>query len=294
MKFKKIAAVCAAAAAIAAMSVSVSAADWSQASYADNDPNTVKIVNADANGITFQNTVVNTDICKARITLDKILKNPEDYSKIRKMTWTVTYKGITPDFVSDVGLSGGTWATNTNAKGYTLRPEYDANDKAIWDKTEYTMEDYAEWGVGDAPACPEKDGEMVFMDWSYADIAKQGVTVTISNYKIYDADGNEIPQLGYGEYVLAAEGAAEGTVTEADTDADEADDEVVTEADVEETVPEETVPEETVPEEPEHRPGDDNMLEDSAKTGNPGILVAIAGIGISSAVLKLTGKKKDE
>ena len=273
MKFKKIAAVCAAAAAIAATSVSVSAADWSQTSYADNDPNTVKIVSVDENGITFQNTVVNTDICKARITLDKILKNPEDYSKIRKMTWTVTYKGITPDFVSDIGLSGGTWATNTDSTGYTLKPECDENDKAIWDKTEYTMEDYAEWGVGDAPACPEKDGEMVFMDWSYADIAKQDVTVTISDYKIYDADGNEIEQLGFGEYVASAANDAAPAETEA-------------------SKPETTDDGKT--EESESQPGHDNALEDSAKTGNPGILFAVAGAGVSSLALKLTKKKRDK
>lgn len=271
MRFKKIAAVCAAAAAMAAMAVSVSAADWSQTSYADNDPNTVKIVETTKDGVKFTNGIVNTDIAKARITLDKILKNPDDYSKIRKMTWTVTYDGVTPDFESEIGISGGTWATNVNAQGYTIRPEYDENDKAIWDKTQYVIEDFAEWGVDDKPKCPEKDGEMVFMDWSNADIASQGVTVTISNFKIFDADGNEIEQLGFGEY--SENGAA----------AEEKPEEK----------PEETPADDGKEEEPESKPGYDVVEEPSAETGNEGIFVAMAAVAASAITLGATRKKKD-
>lgn len=297
MKFKKIAAVFAAAAAIASMSVTVSAADWSQMSWADNDPNTCKFIEATADGVTFTNSVVNTDVSKTRLTLDKILKNPDDYSKIKKMTWTCTYKGITPEFRSDIGLSGGTWATNVNAQGYTIRPEYDDDDNQLWEDKDYVIEDFVEWGVDDKPACPEKDGEMVFMDWSNADIAKQGVTLTISNLKIFDADGNEIEQLGYEEWNGESEdgpikhgsegGAAETEAPVAETPAAETSDaEETANTGLDDSAKDNLTTDNEVVNEK------DDGGEKAAETGNEGIFAAVAAVAASAVVLGATQKKR--
>lgn len=254
-KFTSIlAGLCACSAIMATMGVSVSAADWSQASYADNDPNTVKIISADANGVTFTTTDLQTDICKARITLDKILKNPDDYSKIAKMTWNVTYEGVTPDFVTEGGaLSGGTYATNKNSEGYNIKAEEAEDGSFIWEDKVYTTTDSVTFDEGETP---EKDGEMVFMDWSFANIGSQNIKVTVSDLKIFDKDGNEIEQLGYGEYVVADTAPS----LEEDT----------------------TVPEDGI------------VKEDSAKTGNVETVVLAASALVASACVLAKKNKEDE
>ena len=82
MKFKRIAAVACVAALASVMSISVSAADWSQASYADNDPNTGNVMVADKDFVIFTNTAAITDIAKCRITLDNVIQNPDDAQNI--------------------------------------------------------------------------------------------------------------------------------------------------------------------------------------------------------------------
>lgn len=256
---KKLISSIAALAAVSAVAGSVSAADWSQASYADNDPATVKMISQDENGITFTNSAENTDICKARITLDKVLKNPEDYANIARMEWTVTYNGVTPELVAEVGLAGGAYVTNTNSSGYTIEPdEYDENEKGIWKQSSYSTADGL---TVENPLV--KDGEVVFMDWSFADIGGQGVTVTISDWKIFDKDGNEIEQLAYGEWSDAIE-----------SDAIESNDESSEEN-----------PVETAP------PSDDIMTE-NAKTGNLGVDIALTVCALSGAAAAAVIAKK--
>lgn len=254
ISIKKIAAIAAALATIATMSITASAADWSQCSYADNDPSTVKIISLNDDGVTFTTSTKSTDICKARITLDKILKNPDDYSKIAKMTWTVTYS-IPDDFEAE-SLSGGTYATNKNSDGYTIRA--DGETENTWKDTTYTIDDQVEF----TDKTPEKDGEMVFMDWSYADIGSKNVSVTISNYKIFDADGNEIEQIAYGEY-----GAEE--------------------------VIEQTAEETTA------APASDNLeniqIEDNAKTGSVAPIIAVSALALSASTgIALSKKSKND
>lgn len=230
------------------MATTVSAADWAQTGYADNDPTTVRIVSSDENGVTFTTTETSPDICKARITLDKVLKNPEDYSKIAKMEWKVTYKGITPEFVAEGGLAGGTWCSVTNSNEFNIKPEMDAEENYIWEETEYSITDSVTFEDGQAP---EKDGELVFMDWSYANIGSQNVTVTISDLKIFDKDGNEIEQLGFGEYTAApAEDTSATDTTETET--------------TENT--------------------DATVTEENAKTGNEAPVIALAALAASAVV----------
>ena len=110
---------CAAAMALSALSISASAADWQQVTYADGDSNNANIIATDANSVTFTNSASGIDLCKVSITLDKILKDPDDYSKIAEISWRVTYKGVTPSF-SGEALSGGTYITNANSAGYSI------------------------------------------------------------------------------------------------------------------------------------------------------------------------------
>jgi hypothetical protein len=256
MKAKKIVSILTAMAAVSAMAMSVSAADWSQCSYADNDPSTLKMISQSADGVVFTNSTTSPDICKARITLDKVLKNPEDYSKIAKMEWTVTYTGVTPELVAEAGLAGGTWATNKNSDGYQIEPENsDEDDNYIWDKDTYTTTDSVTFEDG----APEKDGELVFMDWSYSSIGEQGVNIAITDLKIYDASGNEIEQLGYGEWV------------DPDTLVDS-------------EVASETAEETTDDTESWTKVGDDDIThEENAETGNMPVAVAVATLALSSA-----------
>lgn len=253
MKTKKILSVLAAMSIIGTMGVTVSAADWSETSYADNDPEIVKIVSTDANSIVFTNTASQTDICKARITLEKVLKNPADYAKIAKMTWKVTYNNVSSDYKGDA-LSGGTYVTNANSVGYKIEPDsFNENDEPVWSKSTYETTD--EFNA--ETTCIE-NGEIVFMDWSYADIGGSGITVTISDFKIFDADGNEIEQLGYGEFATLGQTEAEPAETE-----------------------------------PEHKPGDDNIESvPNAPTGNIGVSIAAVTSALAAAGLIATKKRK--
>lgn len=262
MKIKSFISTIAALTAASAMAVSVSAVDWSQASYADNDPSTVKMLSQTADGITFTTSDLNGDIAKARITLDKVLANPDDYSKIATAEWTVTYKNVSKDY-TNYQLSGGTYFVNSNSEGYKIEAEtIDENDVGTWENDTYTITDKFT-----ATETLEKDGEIVFMDWSMADIGSAGIEVTISDFKLFDASGAEIAQLGYGEY-----GNSDST-----SEADEvtAIEETI---DVEDT----TVTDTPVP---------DNTI-DNAKTGNTGIATALAAIACASSALFVTSKIK--
>jgi len=265
--------------------IPVSAADWSQASYADNDPNTVKIVASDENSVTFTNSKFNTDICKARITLDKVLKNRADYANIAKMEWTVTYTGVTPELTADK-LSGGTYVTNASSVGYGIESDdYDEDaEKAIWNNNTYTIQDSYEV-PNDTPLV--EDGELVFMDWSFADIGSQGVQVTVSDLKIYDKDGNEIEQLGYKEWV---EGTTEDDSTEA---VQEAEEEVAEETEVEDVETDNI--KETEKEVEKEEPASDDIEiipdEENAETGNLSIYVAVGLLAISVVAVGVISKK---
>lgn len=287
-----------AAAAVLMSGISVSAADWSQATYSDGDPSTVKIISTDENGVDFCNSATNTDICKVRITLDKVLKNREDYSKIATMKWKVTYKGVSDALTTDA-LSGGTYMTNNNSTGYSIRSEnYDEeNEKAIWANSTYEQVDF--YNVPeDMPL--EKDGELVFMDWSFADITNQGVTVRISDLEIYDKDNNPIEQLGYKEWTpeMSADvidtGAGNPTHKGDEEKAEEAPEEaepVEEDAPAEESA-EEAEPVEETPAAEEETPVEPESIEEVPKTGDTGIFVALGALAVAAGALTVTSKRK--
>lgn len=279
MKMRKITSIFAAALVISTLSAAVSAADWAQASYADANPNTVKIISTDENGVTFTTSDADPDICKARITLDKVLRNPDDYIKIAKAEWTVTYTGVSSKYTGDA-LSGGTYFTNTNAVGYNIRcDEFDEDDNPVWKNDTYTITDSVE-----LPAPAEKDGELVFMDWSRANIGGAGIHVTISDFKMYDAEGNEIEQIGYKEYGLepveapapAEEDAPEETASpvENPTEPEKSEDKTIGEEAVESEQPTET------------------PKEDNVKTGEEAPIIALAALAASSAVIAIKTRRK--
>ena len=262
MKAKRFISTIAALAAASAMAVTVSAADWSQASYADNDPSTVKMISQTTDGITFTTSDSNGDICKARITLNKVLANPADYSKIATAEWTVTYTGVSSAY-TNYQLSGGTYFVNSNSEGYNLdADEIDENDVGTWKNDTYTVTDSF---TVTTPLT--EDGEIVFMDWSMADIGGAGIEVTISDFKMYDASGAEIAQLGYGEY-----------------SADEAVDEPV-------DAPADEVIDEPAETETTEAPASDEVVE-NAKTGNTGLAAAVAAIACAASAIAITSKRK--
>ena len=259
MRMKKCVAAVAAVATMAAMAVNVSAADWAQVSYADNDPGTGRVVAFDENGFEFANTDANADLCKARITLEKFLKNAKDFDKVRKLTWKVTYNNVSDKFTGEA-LSGGTYVTCTNSKGYKIEPEEwdDEKDLPIWKETSYTIEDYCE--LPDDMTLVE-DGELVFMDWSYSNIGDFGITVTISDFKMFDKDGNEIEQLGLNEFGVepitdVEEGVADGQPTVED------------------------------------KQNTDDKQDTTPKTGNSVLPIALAGVVVLGSTVVLAKKSK--
>ena len=290
MKKLNVAAIAVMTSAIVMNGITVSAADWSQASYADSDPSTVNIVSTNNDSVTFENSATNTDICKLRITLDKVLKNRDDYAKVASVKWKVTYNNVSPDLTADA-FSGGTYLTNGGSVGYTIRcDEYDEeNEKGIWNETSYSIEDWY-----DVPKSNplEKDGELVFMDWSYADIGNQGVSVTVSDLKFYDNDGKEIEQLGYEEWTedmssdVVDSGSGnpshtEKTENETGDASEEAVEEAADAADTDKISTEaEAVSETTVP------------IEEAPATGNVGTyLAAISLIGAVGGLCAVRRRK---
>lgn len=279
MKTKSLISTIAAAATISLMAVNVSAADWSQASYADNDPNTVKIISQTDTGVTFTTTDTNTDTCKTKIALDKILADSADCSKAAKFEWTITYNGVSPEF-KGVALSGGAYMTNANSEGYSIKPDgYDADKKPVWKNNKYSATDRL---MVEEPLTA--NSEIVFTDTSYANIGANGIFVTISNLKVYDADGKELAQLANGKWL--DENVPEETkvsVNDAEDDAPEIENtaKTTTETTVTEAPAEETT----------KQPVDDNT-EKNVNTGDVSTTIAFGAIGLACAALVATRKRK--
>lgn len=219
MKIKKLMAGVTAIAAVSALSVTASAADWSKASYADDDPSTVNIISTSADGVTFTASA-DDSACKARLTLSEILADPADVSKIYSGSWTVTYDGLSVLSGTEIGwMGGGTYCATGNSAGYGLSPNEWAEDgTAIWEDTQ-SVEDSFKWLLPSSVPKDAAEAEFVFMDWSGQPLVTDGITVTISNFKLFDKDGNEIAQKAYGgEGAAEAAPAAEETAEAAPAD----------------------------------------------------------------------------
>lgn len=192
MKISKISAVVAAAAvAVSMAAVSASATNWAKASYADNDPNTVKIIATDENKVSFTSTSDGA-ACKARVTVSDILE-AGDIEKVKSATWTVTYE-IPEGTAAGNGVGGGTYFGCKNSTQYWISPEYDDDGNAYWANTTYTATDDAKFLL--PTEVLTADSELVFMDWSSHE-AITAMTISISDLKFFDADGNEIAQKAY-------------------------------------------------------------------------------------------------
>ncbi len=281
MKMKKIFAGVAALATVSALSVSASAADWSKASYADNDPATVSIVSHDENGVTFTATADGAQ-AKCRITLVDVLENPDDVSKIKSGSWKITYNGLSAFTGTEQGwLGGGTYVATGNSASVSLAPSNWAEDgTAIWDDS-MTVEDTFKYLLPSSVPTDASAAEFVFMDWSGVNLVSNNITITVSDLKLFDEAGNEIAQKAYG----ASDAAAEETEAPAETEAAVEE----TEAAVEETeAPAET--EAPVEEVVEEAPVADTTT-DAAATGNAGVAAIAAVMAVAGAAAVVSKRK---
>lgn len=204
-----LAAIAAAAALCATVSATASAADWSKTGYADDDPNTVKIISTSPDGITFTQGTPGGS-CKARITYVDVLANPEDISKVKSGSWDVTYTGLESLNGTEIGwMGGGAYVATCNSAGFGLSPvDYTEDGLPIWEDVQTVQDSFKYLLPSHVPASAE-DAEIVLMDWSGQDLVANNITVTISNFKLFDADGNEIAQKEYSGDAAAEEAPAE-------------------------------------------------------------------------------------
>ncbi|MGN0586865.1 MAG: hypothetical protein ACI4JF_06220 [Oscillospiraceae bacterium] len=210
MNMKKILSCTAAMAmAVSMMSIAADATNWANASYADEDPNTVKVIAVDENKADFTATADGTT-AKLRVSVIDLV-DEADIANIKSATWTVTYT-IPEGTAAGNGVGGGTWFGVKNSTGYWISPDYDDDGNAYWGSTTYSAEDNAKFLLPtDVLAA---DSELVFMDWSNHE-AITNMTVSISNLKFFDADGNEIAQKAFEGAAAPAEEAPAAEVTEA-------------------------------------------------------------------------------
>ena len=184
------------------MAVAANATNWANASYADDNPDTVKVISLDENQATFTATSSGAQ-AKLRITAGELVEDP---SLIKSATWTVTYN-IPEGTPAGNGVGGGCYFGGPNSAGYWISPDYDEDGNAYWANTTYTAEDSVKILL--PTQVPTAESEFVFIDWSSHE-AITDMTVTISDLKFFDENGNEIAQKAYA-------GAADTT---ADTTAD--------------------------------------------------------------------------
>lgn len=205
MKISKVlAAISAAAMAVSAIAVSASATNWANASYADDDPNTVKVISVDENKASFTATADGT-ACKLRVTVGDILEDA-DIANIKSASWTVTYE-IPEGTAAGNGVGGGTYFGCKNSTGYWISPDvYDDAGVGSWGTTTYTATDEAKFLLPTEVLAA--DSELVFMDWSSHE-AITAMTVSISDLKFFDGDGNELPQKAFAGAASAPAETAE-------------------------------------------------------------------------------------
>lgn len=277
------------------MTVADNAADWSKASYADDDPTTVEIVSTSADGVTFTQQVAGGS-CKARITLVDVLANAEDVSKIKSGSWKLTYTGLSNLNGTEIGwLGGGCYVATGNSAGFNLAPNEWAEDgTVIWEDTQ-TVEDSFKYLLPTSVPTDAANAEFVFMDWSGQDLVANGITLTISDFHLYDEDGNEIAQKAYA--ADEAEAPAEDTTAAAEEETAEEVDDVA--ADVEDDADEVTA---EVEDEAEEVSVDDTAVDEAAvdtaetttaaATGNAAAASIVAVMAVAGAAAVATKKRK--
>ena len=182
---------------LAAFATNVYAADWSEATFADGNPSTGKIVSANKNGVTWAQVTAG-EPAKIEIYWEDILKNPKDISKVYTVKWKVTYKGLKKLNGSDIAwLGGGAWVCVDNSKTYSISPDsFNSDGKAVWRRNSRTVSDSFTLKKG-ASFAPEDS--IVFMDWSGQDFSDGSVTMTLSDFMVYDKNGKPIAQKQYSK-----------------------------------------------------------------------------------------------
>ena len=184
------------------LAVAANATNWANASYADNDPNTVSVISTSEDKAEFTATADGT-AAKLRVVAGDLLEDA-DLANVKSATWTVTYT-IPEGTAAGNGVGGGTYFGCKNSTGYWISPDYDDDGNAYWANTTYTAQDDAKFLLPTDTLAA--DSELVFMDWSNHE-AITAMTVAISDLKFFDADGNEIAQKAYAG---TAEAAADTT-----------------------------------------------------------------------------------
>ncbi len=288
MKLKKIAAmIAAAAAAVSMMAMDVAATNWANASYADNDPNTVKIISTDENKVVFGATGDGIAM-KCRVVAGDLIA-AEDLPKVKSASWTVTYDvSAAKEFT---WLGGGTYAAFKNSSTqYSVDATYDEFSNPVsYEGATLTFNDSVKYLM--AKETLAADSEFVFMDWSNTNLASNGITMTVSNLKFFDGDGNEIAQLPYGASAEAA--PAETEAAPAETEAapveDDEEDIAVDDTDVDEA-PAET---EAAPAETEAAPAPvADATTTPAATGNVAVASIAAVMAVAGAAAIVAKKRK--
>ena len=288
MKLKKIAAmIAAAAAAVSMMAMDVAATNWANASYADNDPNTVKIISTDENKVVFGATGDGIAM-KCRVVAGDLIA-AEDLPKVKSASWTVTYDvSAAKEFT---WLGGGTYAAFKNSSTqYSVDATYDEFSNPVsYEGATLTFNDSVKYLM--AKETLAADSEFVFMDWSNTNLASNGITMTVSNLKFFDGDGNEIAQLPYGASAEAA--PAETEAAPAETEAapveDDEEDIAVDDTDVDEA-PAET---EAAPAETEAAPAPvADATTTPAATGNVAVASIAAVMAVAGAAAVAAKKRK--
>jgi len=297
MKLKKIAAmIAAAAAAVSMMAVDVAATNWANASYADDDPNTVKIISTDENKVVFGATGDGIAM-KCRVVAGDLIA-AEDLPKVKSASWTVTYDvSAAKEFV---WLGGGTYAAFKNSSTqYSVDATYDEFSNPVsYENATLTFNDSVKYLM--AKETLAADSEFVFMDWSNTNLASNGITMTVSNLKFFDGDGNEIAQLPYGASAeteaAPAETEAAPAVTEAapvETEAapveDDDEDIAVDDTDADEAPAVTEAPAPAVTEAPAPAP---DATTTPAATGNVAVASIAAVMAVAGAAAIVAKKRK--
>lgn len=192
MKISKVLAAIAAAATAASMiAVSASATDWAKATYADDNPDTCKIISTSENEVKATATA-DGQALKVKLTVGDILED-DDAAKVKSATWNITYE-IPEGTPAGNGVGGGTWFACKNSTDYWISPDYDDDGNPYWANATYSATGEAKFLLPTEVLAA--DSELVFMDWSSHE-AISSMTVSFSDLKFFDADGNEIAQKAY-------------------------------------------------------------------------------------------------
>ena len=197
MKISKfLSAIAATATAVSMIAVSASATNWANATYGDDNPDTGTIVSTSENSATIAAAVDGNQI-KLSVHAKDLL-DEENFEKVKSATWNVTYDFSKAETAGS-WVGGGTYFVCKNSTGYDLGSyvEYGEDGPIGYTQDTVTVEDSAKFLL--PTEVITADSELCFIDWSQADcnFASNNVTITISDLKFFDADGNEVAQKAY-------------------------------------------------------------------------------------------------